>query len=196
LCECAGVCAGVCAAVQLLCCAGACAAVCAGVCRCVLVCRCVCCCVCKCVHVQVRMQLCAQVRACAAVQTLECVRFSAGSALTDACACVQCVVTLACARSQSYHGAKRTTTRRLTIHAHCFHPFTLSTHAGDRGRSWHPCRLAYLERGTLLIPVCLARSLTTASRPKPCLLHPILTPDTAVCEQHFSRLGLRHLSAS
>jgi hypothetical protein len=96
------------------------------------------------------------------------------------CVCAVCRDTCMRARSiLSWREALHNThSRRCTPHTQAHYPRTLlpsihsrciSTHAGDRGRSWHPCRLAYLERGTPLIPACLARcfSLTTASRPKP-----------------------------
>jgi hypothetical protein len=163
VCSCAAVCRCV------LVCLCSCAAVCAGACRCVLVCRCVCCCVCKCVHVQVRMQLCAHVRACAAVQTLEwCVL----RLLSQTRVRVVCRDTCMRARSilswrETLHNTQAHYPRTLLPSIHAVHPrrrpreILAPMSAGVPG-----------ERGTLLIPACLARSLTTASRPKPCLLHP------------------------
>jgi len=160
VCSCCAVCLEVralCAAVHLgacapaVLCAGACAA---GACLCAAVCRCVlcvgACCVC-CVRVQV---LCAGAYA-AAVQTL--VRASARSALTDACACVQCVC-IVHARAfnpiMARSAPQRAFARVHTTHAGSLFTHTapihrcISIHAGERGRSLHPCRLAYLERGS------------------------------------------------
>ena len=114
-------CVGACAAVWCVLSVGACAAVCA------------------CVYVQVHMQLCVHVRACAAVQTL--VRASARSALTYACACVQCV---SCMRARSIMERTTTRIREGSHHAHCSHP---STHAvfppTQENAGLHPCRLVY-----------------------------------------------------
>jgi hypothetical protein len=167
----AGVCAGACAAVCAGVCAGACAAVCAGVellfcvqvracvqvrvqlcscvcrclCRCVLVCRCVCCCVYKCVHVQVRMQLCVQVRACAAVQTLEwCVLRLDLLSQTRVRVC-SVFVSCMCAHSilswrEAHHNTQAHYPRTLLPSIHSLCPRTQET-AGDLGthvgwRTW------------------------------------------------------------
>jgi hypothetical protein len=185
-------------------CLRACAAVCAGawqlcVYNCVLVCLCAGACMCRCVCCCVCMCRCAAVCACACLCCCAdagvCACFGSICSHRRVCVCAVCRDTCMRARSilswrEALHNthSRRCTTQHagsLSTHTAPIHPFTLSTHAGDRGRSWHACRLAYLERGTLLIPACLARcfSLTTASRPKPCLLHPILTPDTALCER-------------
>ena len=140
-------------------------------------CRCVCCCVCMCVHVQVRSCVCRCLCCCADTGVVR-----ASAALTDA-AC------LYRARSQSYHGAKRTTTRRLTrpsIHSHC--PPTQET-AGDLGthvgwRTW---------RGEPSSSPHVSRAHSPQPR-DPSLVCCIRTPDTAVCvrasapracKQHF-----------
>jgi len=175
-------------------CVCSCAAVCAGVCRCVLVCRCMCRCVCSCV--------------CRCVLVLLCRHWSGacfGSIYSHRRVCV-CAVCLyrACARVQSYHGAKRTTTRRLTIHAHCSHPSIHSVHARRRpreilapmsagvpgeGNPPHPrmSRALFLTHHSLVTQALSVASNSHTRHRSECahLLH-------ARVSSIFSRPGLRH----
>ena len=89
-----------------------------------------------CVHVQVRMQLCVQVRACAAVQTLEWCVLRLDLLSQTRVQCVECVVTLHArafnpimARSAPQHAFARVHTTHagsLSTHTAPIHPLTLS----------------------------------------------------------------------
>ena len=152
---CAAVHVGACAPAVL--CAGTCAAgacLCAAVCRCVLcegACAAVCACVCTCRCVCSCVCRCVLVCSCCA-DTGVCACFGSICSHIRVCVCAVCLYR-ACARVQSYHGAHHNT------QAH--YPRTLLPSIHSR---------------------CLTRcfSLTTASRPKPCLLHPH-TSHRSVC---------------
>ena len=138
-------------------------------------------CVHVCVHVQVHMQLCVHVRAC--VQLL-CRHWSVCVLRLDLLSQtrVRVVCRDTCMRARSILSWREahhiTHSRGCTPHTQAHYPRTLLPSIHSR---------------------CLTRcfSLTTASRPKPCLLHPhtrqcVSASAPRACEQHFSRPGLRH----
>ena len=160
---CAAVHVGACAPAVL--CAGTCAAgacLCAAVCRCVLCERCVCCCVCMCVHVQcVCSCVCRCVLVCSCcADTGVCACFRSICSHIRVCVCAVCLYRDTCMRARSIlswrEAHHNTHSRGCKPHTQAHYPRTLlpsihsrciSIHAGERGRSLHPCRLAYLERG-------------------------------------------------